>query len=425
MPPVEQAAVHLHLVDRDILDILISGARQRVRNGSSDLLIKDGKMHITGLSVQDQTAAIHTQVEGPVESALALLKEPRLHLIGEHPIALKVAGGDVSAILAFQFPLDSNMQIDDLQLHVDAHLKRIRVLDVAGGRELTDGVFELGVDKDGLNLKGQGTLAAIPIMLEGTMDFSSGPPDQIVQKIVVNGQPDAMQLDAAGLHVTDVLSGSLPMTAVVVERRNGEGSIALTADLTPATVSVAPLAWNKPPTIAAIASGTVLTSRGRLTKIDRISVNGNGLLLTGTAAFSDGRLRSGPLENIRLGQTQAHGTIHVLANEPIAIVLQGDQIDLALKLTEKTLSGDRANDIRTSAPKWKLDARFDRAVLANDVRATNLLMKATGVGDQIRLLDVIGSTSANAGFSIKIEFCHRQTSSTGRCKGRWKLLSRR
>ena len=155
--PVEQAygsppsgrsrrARYLHTVRHD------SGSE----TAAPTFLVKDGQMRIAGLSVQDQTAVIHTQVEGQIESALTLLKEPRLHLLSEHPIALKVGGGDASAKLAFQFPLDSNLQIDDVQIHVDAHLKRIRLLDVAGGQELADGMFDLGVDKDGLTLRGKG-----------------------------------------------------------------------------------------------------------------------------------------------------------------------------------------------------------------------------------------------------------------------------
>jgi hypothetical protein len=402
MPPVEQAAVHLHLADPDMLDIFVPSGRQRIRSGS-DLLVKDGQMHITGLSAMDQTTVIHVQTDGQIDSVLALLKEPRLHLLAEHPISLKVGGGDASTKLMFQFPLNSNIQIDDVQLHADAHLKRLRLLDIAGGHELTDGIFDLSVNKDGLSLKGQGALAAIPVVAEGTMDFTSGPPDQITQTIAVSGQPDAMQLDAAGLHFTDVLGGLVPLTAVVTERRNGEGAVALTADLTPASLSVSPLAWNKATASAANASANLLLSHGRLTKIDRIAVTGNGLLVNGSVNFTDGQPRSVVLDGVRLGRTQGRGTIRIAANNVITIVLQGEQIDLTSKLTEKTSAPDRTGLARPSSGSWGLNAHFDHAILANDIKASNLFIKGTGSGDQIRLLDVIGATSAGAGFSVKIE----------------------
>jgi hypothetical protein len=403
IPAVEQTEFHLHLVDPDTLDIRVSSAHQRIRNGAPDLLIRDGQMHITGLSLHDQIAVIRTRVEGPVASALSLLKEPRLHLLSTHPIALKTGGGDASATLNFEFPLENKLQIDDVRIHADAHLAKVRLLDVAAGQGLDDGTFDLAVDKDGLSLKGQGTVAAVPITVDGTMDFNPGPPDQVVQKIAMTGQPDSAQLDAAGLHVADFLGGPIPLTVVMVERRNGNGSVAINGDLTLATLAVNPLAWNKPSGNVANASATLLMSHDRLTKIDKISVRGDGLLLTGSADIPDGHIRTLLLDNISLARTKGHGTIHLGANEPIAVVLQGDQIDLSSKLTEKTSGPDKPDAAQVTSPDWTFDARFDHAILANGERAGDVLVKATGGGQTIRLLDAVGTTQTNAGFSIKIE----------------------
>jgi hypothetical protein len=401
IPPVEQTEFHLHLVDPDTLDIHVASAHQRIRNGGGDLLIRDGQMRITGLSLRDQIAVIRTQVEGPVASALTLLKEPRLHLLSTHPIGLKTGGGDGSATLDFQFPLENKLQIDDVRIHADAHLTKVRLLDMAAGQDLDAGVFDLGIDKDGLTLKGQGSVAAVPVTLDGTMDFNPGPPDQVVQKIAMTGQPDAAQLDTAGLHVADFLGGPIPLTVVVIERRNGNGSVAINGDLTLATLAVDPLAWRKPSGNIANASATLLMSHDKLTKIDRIAVRGDGLLLNGSADFPDGHIRTLVLDTIRLGRTQGHGAMHLAPNGPVGIVVQGEQIDLSPKLTEKTSSDPDAAEVTT--PDWTLDARFDHAILANGERAGDILVKATGGGQAIRLLDAVGKTQPGAGFSIKIE----------------------
>jgi hypothetical protein len=402
MPPVEHSDAHLHLVDPDTLDIQIAAGRQRIRPGGGDLLIKDGRMRITGLSGHDQATVIHTQVDGPVTSAIALLKEPRLHLLSVRPIDLKIDAGEASATLDFQFPLVNALTIDDLQLDVEARLKQVRVLDIAGGRVFDDGSFDLKIDKEGLGLNGRGSLAAVPVTLEGTVDFKAGPADQVVQKVVLTGQPDAAQLDAAGLHITNVVRGTILVTAVVTERRNGEGSLVINGDLTKAALSVDLLAWSKPAGNAATASATLLTTRNRLTKIDRIAVRGDGLLVTGAVNFADGLARSILLESIRLGRTEGRGTIRLAANQPIAVVVQGGLIDLSTKLTQK-LSGDRGNAPPATTPAWTLDARFDRAILANGENAGGLLVTAAGDGGTIRTLDLAGSTRADANFLVQIK----------------------
>ena len=61
-------------------------------------------------------------------------------------------------------------------------------------------------------------------------------------------------------------------------------------------------------------------------------------------------------------------------NEPITFVLQGDQIDLAPKLTEKTPDRDRVGPNRTR-PAW-LETRCPVStmlILANEVVAGNVL----------------------------------------------------
>jgi hypothetical protein len=219
----------------------------------------------------------------------------------------------------------------------------------------------------------------------------------------VTGEPDAAKLDAAGLRVSDFVSGPVPVTVVMIERRSGEGSIAINGDLTLATLAIDPLAWRKPSGIIANASAILLMSHDRLTKIDRIVVRGDGILLTGAADFSDGSIRSLLLDTIRLGNSLGHGTVHFGANEPIAVVLQGDQIDLSPKLMERSTGPGRPDRAYVTSPDWTVDARFDRAILANGEHASNVLVKATGGGQTVRFLDAIGMTRSNASFSVKIE----------------------
>ena len=357
-------------------------------------------MRITGLSYRDQSALIHAQVEGPVISALALLKEPRLHLLAAHPIALKVGAGDAAATLDFQFPLQEKLQIDDIRIHAETHLKHIRLLDVVAGRDLDDGAFDLMVDKDSLSLKGHGALAAIPVNLTGTLVFNTGAPDQVFQKFEVTGQPRAEQLDAAGLHVSDVVEGTIPLTALVIGRRNGSGSVTVNSDLTAATLSVAPLAWSKPPGVAANASAVFLLSGNRVTKIDRIIVHGDELQLNGAVDFVDGQPRSVQLDTIRLGRTGARGTVLLTAGQPVAVTLQGDQLDLEPKLTEKTDSTAGASPV--TKPSWSLEARFGRVLLANGEQTSALLASAKGDGATVRVLEASGSLAAQAAFSVKI-----------------------
>ena len=402
IPATKQTDFHIHLADPDTLEIYVSSAHQQIRNSSADLLIKGGQMRITGLSLQDQIAVIHIQVDGQLTSALSLLKEPRLHLLSAHPIALKAGGGEASATLDVRFPLESKLQINDILIRATAHLEKVRLLEVVGNQGLNNGAFDFSIGRDGLVLKGAGTVGAVPVVVNGAMDFTSGPPDQVVQRIAVTGQPDAAQLDYADVNVSDFLTGPVPLAVAMIERRNGNASITINGDLTPTTIAVNPLAWNKRSGDTATASATLLLSHRRLAKIDSILLRGDGLLLKGSAACADGQIRTLLLDDIRLGRTQGRGTVHLKDNQPVAVVLQGDQIDLSPKLTEKTSRSKPSDTAKGMNIGWTLDARFDHAILANGERAGDLLVNATGVGQAVRLLDAVGMMQAHSGFFIKI-----------------------
>jgi hypothetical protein len=58
---------------------------------------------------------------------------------------------------------------------------------------------------------------------------------------------------------------------------------------------------------------------------------------------------------------------------------------------------------QVTTPVWKLDARFDHALLANGEMANDVLANVTGGGALIGLLDVLGTIPGGGGFSIKIQ----------------------
>ncbi len=400
MPPIERARVHLHLIDPDQLSITMPSGHQRMSDGSADLLIHDGQMLITGLSKPDQDTKIDLHVDGPVTSALTLLKEPRLRLLSKHPVDFQDPSGDASITIGLGFPLLNKLLADDVAFQVAAHLEKVRIARLVAGRDLTGGILDLTADKDGLTLKGTGAVAAIPVAATGSIDFNAGPPDQVLQRIDASARPSADQLDAAGIPIGDVLiSGDVPMTASLLERRNGEGSVALTADLGGAALQIKPLGWSKPTNSPSKASATIGLLNDRLTAIRQVAVEGADLSVIGSATVTDGAVRSIMIDRARIGKTDMHGAVQLPDGQPIDIVLSGQQIDLSAELerpAEQTPSGGKP------LPDWTVNGQFTRVLLARGERADSLVAQATSVGSSLRRLDVTGSIAPGSAFSAYI-----------------------
>ena len=141
------------------------------------------------------------------------------------------------------------------------------------------------------------------------MDFRAGPPTQAVQTITASGQPNSGQLAAAGLNATWVLNGPTRMNATFIERRNGSSDLAVAADLTGAELKIAPLEWHKPRGTAAKASARLVLDHDRLTRIDNMQLDGEGLAVRAQGTFNDGVLTQLQVSRLVLGATVAQGSV--------------------------------------------------------------------------------------------------------------------
>jgi len=394
VPPVEQADARIRLLDPDAMEVSIAQGRQRIRPGHPDLVVSNGLMRITGLSEHDQFADIRFNAAGPVTSVMALLAEPRLKLLSAHPIGLKPSAGNASAELTFRLPLEDKVKMDDVAIRAEAKLSQVRLPNAVRNLDLEGGAFDLSADKDGLRFKGRGALAGVPLDLSGEMDFRSGTPDQVVQKIVAKGSADAARLVAAGLPADGTLSGPVGLTADFSQKRSGEGRVALAADLQGAVLEFAPLAWRKAAGAAAGASAELVLVRDQLVRIERIRARGDGLELAGSALFPPGRAASVTLDSLVLGRTEARASVGLA---PLAVTVRGPRIDLGPKLTETGGDGEPA-----TKPAWSVDAWFEEALLANGEVARELAVRATGTGAKVVLLDAKGSLGGGAGFNARI-----------------------
>jgi len=409
VPPLEQVAAQLRLLDPDTLEIVLSAGRQRA--GKAGLAVKSGRMRITGLSQRDQTAAIQADVAGSVPDTIALLKEPRLELLDKHPMPLGDPAGEATANLTVTLPLDNKVTMADVGIRVLGHLSGLHLGGLVAGRDLDQGDLDVDVTQEGMTAKGRAALAGIPADLDGMMDFRGGPPTQVVQRIAVTGRAGAGQLAAAGLSSADTVFGEVGLHAIYTQHRAGDAEVALDADLTPATL-VAPTGWRKPVGMPAKGSALVRLDHDRLRAIDRITVEGDGLMLRGSATAANGRVVLVRLDRAVFGRNDLRGEVRLPPDGSIAAELSGATLDLAARLAARTPKEAPKPRAEASAPAkprpepagppWTLDARFDRVLLAGDQVATGLVAQVENDGRIMRRLHAAGRTGDTAPFQLDI-----------------------
>lgn len=413
VPPVDRGTARLNILDADTFEILVSSGRQTLEAGQreSSLLVKSGKMRITGINQKDQIGYIDAELSGSIADALGLLHNKKLHLFDHLQFDLNNPGGQFSGTLAVTVPLEEKLQIEQVPIQTRLHLQDVHFPGLVGGRDLDHGNVDITANTEGMKLSGQADIATIPTQLEAEMNFRSGPPSQIVRRIVATGRASTRQLAAAGLDGGDAVTGDVTLKAAISERRDGVGEILVDADLAGAALSVMPIGWQKPVGQAAAGHARLQLRRSRLVGIDDITLDGgvrgqgatpNGatneaLMLRAQAIFTEGRIAGLAIDRAIFGRTRGQGTVRFPDGVgPIQVSFAGPSIDLSQVLSSKSGAERKpeAAEAKAGSP-WTLEARFDTAIMANATDVSGLVAHAESDGRVLRILHVAGQIGSN------------------------------
>jgi hypothetical protein len=400
IPPIDEGVAQLRILDPDTLEIVMQSGRQRPEGvkitpaaSAGGLMVRGGTVRITGVAQHEQKATIETDIAGPLADAIAVLRSPRLHLLDKGSIDLKDVSGQATAKLSVTLPLGDKATVDAITIAAQAHLDAVHLGGIVAGRDLNRGVLDMKYNNEGITIAGQATLAAIPVRLDAAMDLRAGPPSQVLQTVNVAGRPTATQLTSVGLNPGGVfIGGSAGVQATLAVRRDGLGQLTISADLADAALRLDLAGWIKPAGIAAKADAVVRLNRDRLVGIDQIHLTGGDAEVRASAAFAGGQATVLQINQLRLRGTSAKGSVSFPASAGGSIVatISGGAIDLSSWLSNPAPPGPKAATDRVSADNavsdhqpsqpWTIDARFDRAIMANGQTFDGLVLHAADNG---------------------------------------------
>ncbi len=300
--PITGADGHVALVDLDTVAITLADGHQ------GGLSVAGSRMRITGLTAKAQIGTISIAARGPLQDALAVLSEKRLHLLSRQPLSFTDPSGAVALALTVTLPLDARVTMDQIGIVADATLARVHLGDVAAGRSLDDGALALHADPDGLQVTGTAAVARIPVRLGLKMDFRAGPPSEVTEAATVSARADAGSLAGAGLPVDAFAGGSAAIALDYALHRDGAAVLALSADLRDASFST-PVGWHKAADTPGSLRAEIGLRDGRLVAIDALSADAPGLRIRSHAIVSDGRVQAIALDRLVVGRTSATGRV--------------------------------------------------------------------------------------------------------------------
>lgn len=335
MPPARNVDGHAVLL-ADRLEIEVHGG------GVQGLKVPHGTILIDGLDKEDQFCDIDLAIAGSLTDSLKLVDSKPLGYATALGLKPAAAGGQADTRLRLKFPVATKLKLNDVAILAGAKIRGLALPDVALGRNLGDGVFDLTVDNRGLRARGTGTLGGVPLAIDWQEQF--GAKAAFRSRYVARGVLDDRQRAALGLDfpplVAPFMTGPAPTEAIATIGRDGRGTLAVQSDLATARLAIPGLGWHKPAGEPAHAQATVRFAGKAVQEVSQFRVATSpgewGVDVRGRASFDEGnQLGRVDFDRMKVARTDVAGTLTVTPKGR-KLVLNGPAFDLHAVLAEES-----------------------------------------------------------------------------------------
>ncbi len=292
------------------------------------LQLSEGKLHIADLTVTSPILDVEFVAHGPIGNALKLLDAKPLNFAAALGLRAEDAKGQSAARTRLRVPLSDNITFDQIGFSAAANIAALSLRDIGGGYGMRDGAFTLTVERDALNMSGQGTVNGVPMQITWKRDFQAAP-GAPGDHLILRGGMGPAQWQALGLPSLSRLRGVVGMAVSVDVYRNGARRGAGRFDLTAAELDWHEINWAKPATTPAELNLTFQSETSGAFKLDRWEFTGGGLQARGQADFDGaGGLISLTSEEFTLGATRLAVSLVSARNGGYRLNLHGPSLDL-------------------------------------------------------------------------------------------------
>ncbi|TCS31935.1 AsmA-like protein [Acetobacter aceti NBRC 14818] len=297
--------------------------------GSGRLTALPGGMIISGLDQKDQTGTIMVGLAGDLRDHVALLSEPRLHVLSRHPLPFTNPRGYAVVRFTLTLPLVAKVSTDDMTLDGHAHMTHVSLEHVAMGRGVSDGTLDTDVTMHGMKLVGKGAFSHIPADVRGEILFDQASKGQVIDHIVTNLHLTPDNLVAAGIPVADYMTGRGEMKADYAAIKEADDRLALDLDLLNASVHI-PL-WNKVPGRAATVHADLLLDGSNIVAATDIRAKGPDLNITGEAHLPTGQSPELVIPAFQIGRSTGSAllTMPTRPAKPVSVKVRAKTLDLS------------------------------------------------------------------------------------------------
>jgi hypothetical protein len=375
-----------------------------------DFTITSG--HLAGLTVPKASVVIDAfdepverltidaGITGSATEVLKVLDSKRLQYAKAIGLEPERVVGTVDGTLHFRLRLKKDLPFSEIEYGAHAKLTELAIAGAALGKDLTDGTFDLTLDRDKVALDGTGRLDNVPATIAWQQRISAdagGPLSQV--HALARLDRDARQRFAFDV-LPDIVPGPVDADITYRVEDDHQSSADVRLDLSPSEMGYPLGGWHKPADDPGTARFRVVLADGRVARIESLEARAKDLDLAGGVEFDNGRLSRITFDHLTLGRNQIAGTVDHPETDAWVLKLRGPVMDFAPIQAE--LSADSKNPPAPGdeGPTLDLDMAADRLIIGPDRE----LQQVTFRGLVARRTLTTGTIAAHIGKAGKLAF---------------------
>ena len=354
--------------------------------GQAPVDLAGSRISLLGLREDLPTAVVDARGTGPAESALTVIDQQPLGLLGKIGLSPEGIGGQTRTEVRLAFPLLKGLRLADIEIAAKSSVTDLAAnFPLRGGRTVpvTSSRLDLTATARDLRLTGAAGLAGAPFDIVWTESYGGG---QGQRSISLKGQSNAALLEALGLNALPI--NGTPTLDVTLSQATGEPlDIAVDGDLRGTGIKLAGIDWEKPR-----ADPGTLSLRGTLEG----GLTVRALDLTMPTLTARGRLETSTEGEL---SEAVFDTIRIPGRADIAVSMRRDRLGARLITV-------RGAELDISRRLAGAGGEAQQAVVQPDAPVrTELALQSLRLTDKLTLQDVEGHLTLDpeGGLSGEVE----------------------
>lgn len=328
------------------------------------LHVPQGSIKIDQFDADVQRMAMDIGIQGPVPDVLTVLDYKPLGYAKKIGLEPKRTAGTADGTLHLGFPLKRDLNFDEVDYSAKAELAALAVKKAVFDRDVTDGRFSLTLDRSALTLEGTGKLDGVATEARWVERLGGKLParTQVNARAVVDDRArERFGIDP----IPTILHGPVGVDVSYQILDDHRSRVLATLDLSPSRLTLDPVDWTKPPGVSGRATVGFDMVDGSIGSLDILKAQAGDLDMDATMRFEGGNVKHMDFAHLKLGGTEATGSVEHQADGAWAIRGGGPAIDVGPLLKKMGEAGpdDKAKD---DGPKLDIQASTDKLILGPD-----------------------------------------------------------